>query len=78
MGTGPATASNPGVAVAEDAELRQWKLEHISTAGAHVLGRRSYTEMSAFWPQSSDAYAAPMNEIPKVVFSTTVAGNTTT
>lgn len=29
--------------------------------------------MSAFWPQSTDAYAAPMNEIPKVVFSKTLA-----
>lgn len=64
---------HPGVAIAEDAELKQWKLEHISTAGAHLMGRRSYLEMSAFWPHSTDAYAAPMNEIPKVVFSKTLA-----
>ncbi|HKC27438.1 MAG TPA: dihydrofolate reductase family protein [Jatrophihabitans sp.] len=64
---------HPGAAIAEDAELRQWKLEHISTAGAHLMGRTSYMQMSAFWPQSSDAYAAPMNDIPKVVFSKTLA-----
>lgn len=64
---------HPGVAIAEDAELRQWKLEHVRTAGAHLMGRRTYLEMSAFWPQSTDAYAAPMNGIPKVVFSKTLA-----
>lgn len=64
---------HPGAAVAEDAELRQWKLEGISTAGAHLMGRRAYLEMSTFWPGSTDVYAAPMNEIPKVVFSKTLA-----
>jgi len=28
--------------------------------------------MAEFWPVSDDAYAAPMNEIPKVVFSRTL------
>lgn len=29
-------------------------------------------EMAEFWPTSDDAYAAPMNDIPKVVFSRTL------
>ena len=62
---------HPGVAIA-DAEVKQWKLENISKAGAHMMGRRSYQEMSAYWPHSDDAYAAPMNDIPKIVFSTTL------
>jgi dihydrofolate reductase len=33
------------------------------------MGRITYEEMAAFWPTSTADYAAPMNEIPKVVFS---------
>ncbi|AKU14749.1 dihydrofolate reductase family protein [Luteipulveratus mongoliensis] len=62
---------HPGMAVA-DAEVKQWKLEQIRKAGAHVMGRKSYEEMSPYWPTSDDAYAAPMNDIPKVVFSKTL------
>lgn len=64
---------HPGVAIAEDAELKEWKLDQIGRAGAHVMGRVSYQEMSAFWPHSADPYAAPMNDIPKVVFSGTLS-----
>lgn len=59
---------HPGIAI-PDAEVKQWKLEHIRKAGAHLMGRITYQEMSSYWPQSQDAYAAPMNDIPKVVFS---------
>jgi dihydrofolate reductase len=64
---------HPGVAIPEDAALKQWKLEHISKAGAHLMGRVTYQEMSSYWPQSQDPYAAPMNDIPKIVFSTTIS-----
>jgi dihydrofolate reductase len=37
------------------------------------MGRVTYEEMAGFWPTSTDDYAAPMNEIPKVVFSRTLA-----
>ncbi|MER7245106.1 dihydrofolate reductase family protein [Kribbella sp. NPDC000426] len=60
---------HPGVAVAEVAELKQWKLDRISKAGAHLMGRVTYQEMASYWPHSDDAYAAPMNDVPKVVFS---------
>jgi dihydrofolate reductase len=49
------------------------KLDHISKAGAHLMGRTSYQEMSSYWPQSDDEYAAPMKDIPKVVFSKTLS-----
>jgi dihydrofolate reductase len=65
--------AHPGAAVPEGAELKQWKLDHISQAGAHLMGRTTYQEMSSYWPHSDDAYAAPMNDIPKVVFSTTLS-----
>jgi dihydrofolate reductase len=64
---------HPGMAIREGAELKQWKLDRISKAGAHLMGRVTYEQMSSAWPQSDDPYAAPMNEIPKIVFSTTLS-----
>jgi dihydrofolate reductase len=63
---------HPGAAIPEGPELRQWKLDRISRAGAHLMGRVTYQEMSSYWPTSDDPYAQPMNDIPKVVFSTTL------
>jgi dihydrofolate reductase len=56
----------------EDPELTQQKLAWLWEVGAHVMGRVTYEEMAAYWPSSTGAYAAPMNEIPKVVFSKTL------
>ncbi|WP_354072288.1 dihydrofolate reductase family protein [Caulobacter sp. 1776] len=56
----------------EPAELKRWKLDRIRRAGAHIMGRVSYEEMGPYWQKSDDAYAAPMNDIPKVVFSKTL------
>ena len=36
------------------------------------MGRVTSLGMASFWPKSDDAYAAPMNQIPKVVFSKTL------
>jgi dihydrofolate reductase len=36
------------------------------------MGRVTYLEMASFWPKSSHVNAAPMNDIPKVVFSRTL------
>lgn len=68
-------AAPDGIAVGgapEPPELKRWKLERIRRAGTHIMGRVSYLEMAKFWPKSNDDYAAPMNEIPKVVFSKTL------
>lgn len=64
---------HPGLAIPEGVELKQWKLDGISKATARLMGRVTYQEMSSFWPQSQDPYAAPMNGIPKVVFSRTLS-----
>ncbi len=76
------TASIDGFVVAPDgmptgggpepAELKRWKLDRIRNAGAHLMGRVSYEEMAPVWQGSADPYAAPMNDIPKVVFSRTI------
>ena len=56
----------------EPDELVRWKLDRIRRAGTHIMGRVTYEEMAGFWPTSTDDYAAPMNDIPKVVFSKTL------
>jgi dihydrofolate reductase len=56
----------------EDAALKQRKLEWLRNADLQLMGRNTYEEMAEFWPVSGDDYAAPMNEIPKVVFSRTL------
>ena len=56
----------------EDPELTKLKVEWLWETGAHVMGRVTYEQMADAWPKSTGAYAAPMNEIPKVVFSRTL------
>jgi dihydrofolate reductase len=63
---------HPGVAVPEDDELVRWKLDRVAKAGAHLMGRATYQEMAAYWPHATHPYAAPMNDIPKIVFSRTL------
>src|SRR5262249_8852506 len=55
-----------------DDGIRQWILDSVWGAGAHLMGRVTYEEMAGFWPTSASDFAAPMNEIPKVVFSKTL------
>jgi dihydrofolate reductase len=56
----------------EDPALKARKLDWIRAAGAHLMGRATYEEMAGFWPFSDDEYTAPMNDIPKVVFTRTL------
>jgi dihydrofolate reductase len=52
-----------------DAEATAWIEETLWEAGAHLVGRRTYADMVAYWPTSTEPLAAPMNTIPKIVFS---------
>jgi dihydrofolate reductase len=56
----------------EDPSLKQRKLAWLRETGTHAMGRVTYQEMARHWPYSSDDYAAPMNDLPKVVFSSTL------
>jgi dihydrofolate reductase len=56
----------------EDPALTARKLGWIREAGLHLMGRATYEEMAGFWPTADHEYAAPMNDIPKVVFSRTL------
>ena len=50
----------------------QWIVDHISDVGAHLMGRSLYHDMAGHWPTSTEPYAPPMNDIPKIVFSSTL------
>ena len=47
----------------------EWVGQSLRQAGAHLMGRRTYADMVAYWPTSTDPLAAPMNTVPKIVFS---------
>lgn len=46
-----------------------WVEEMLWQAGLHAMGSRTYFDMARFWPTANHPMAAPMNEIPKVVFT---------
>ena len=52
-----------------DPEHEEYFVGRLRQAGTHIMGRTTYQEMAEFWPVSDHPIAAPMNEIPKVVFS---------
>jgi dihydrofolate reductase len=52
-----------------DAQFAEWCIEKLWQAGAHLMGSATYRDMAAHWPCSTEPYAAPMNRIPKIVFS---------
>ena len=52
-----------------DPEAKAWGVDLIWNASLHIMGARSFTDMAAWWPTSTDPFAPPMNQIPKAVFS---------
>ncbi|RAO78049.1 dihydrofolate reductase family protein [Dyella jiangningensis] len=52
-----------------DEGSRCWVEETLWQAGLHAMGSRTYFDMARFWPTANHPMAAPMNEIPKVVFT---------
>jgi len=52
-----------------DPDARAWSVATVWNASLHIMGARTFHDMSAYWPTSTDAFAPPMNLIPKAVFS---------
>ena len=52
-----------------DKSALDWIEKTLWQAGVHIMGSRTFHDMAAYWPTSTDPLAAPMNEIPKVIFS---------
>jgi dihydrofolate reductase len=54
-----------------DPNATAWTMETLSQVGLHLMGSRTYHDMAAYWPTSTEPFAAPMNDIPKGVFTRT-------
>jgi dihydrofolate reductase len=52
-----------------DGEATAWIVDTLRRAGIHLMGSRTYHDMAAYWPTSTEPLAAPMNEIPKAVYT---------
>jgi dihydrofolate reductase len=52
-----------------DDEATAWTVAAIGSAGIHAMGRKSWQDMAAYWPTSTEAFAPAMNDLPKVVFT---------
>ncbi|MBV8804964.1 MAG: dihydrofolate reductase family protein [Sinobacteraceae bacterium] len=47
----------------------EWTVKTIWDASLHIMGSRTFHDMAAYWPTSTEVFAPPMNQIPKAVFS---------
>ena len=52
-----------------DPDFTVWLAERLGRADVHIMGRRTFADMAAWWPTSTEVFAAPMNAIPKALFS---------
>lgn len=57
-----------------DDEFTRWSADSLWQAGVHIMGAETGKGLAAYWPSADlekrdEPFAAPMNEIPKVVFS---------
>ncbi|KKC36635.1 dihydrofolate reductase [Devosia epidermidihirudinis] len=52
-----------------DQEAKDWSVAATWNASLHIMGSTSFLGMAPFWPTSTMAFAPPMNQIPKAVFS---------
>jgi dihydrofolate reductase len=55
----------------------RWVVEGYQAAGGFIFGRRTYELLAGYWPNADEAeqgVAAPLNELPKYVATTTLSG----
>lgn len=52
-----------------DEESLAWSAGKIRDAGLIIMGRKSFETMAPYWPTATGPFSAPMNEIPKAVFT---------
>ena len=69
----PIDGSTDWVAAGRSDDGASWTVETLSNAGAHLIGATTYAGWAGYWPGASGPFAKAMNEIPKVVFSDSLA-----
>ena len=60
---------NDWVFRSSDETSRSWSVAQSWDAGLIIMGRKSFEKMAPYWPTATGPFAAPMNEIPKGVFT---------
>jgi dihydrofolate reductase len=61
--------SNRWMMFGADPQSRAAGVERVWNASLHIMGSRTFHDMAAYWPTSTDVFSPPMNQIPKAVFS---------
>jgi len=56
----------------EHPDVRAWKVASLRKVDTHIMGRITYEQMAAHWPNATGDYAHFMNSLPKVAFSKTL------
>ena len=69
----PADGNSDWGAAGRSDDGARWTLETVSNAAKHLIGAATYARWAGFWPGAAGPFAQPMNEIPKVVFSDSLA-----
>jgi dihydrofolate reductase len=69
----PIDGSTDWIAAGGSDDALNWTVETVSNAGAHLIGAATYAGWAGYWPGASGPFAKPMNEIPKVAFSNSLA-----
>jgi dihydrofolate reductase len=69
----PPDGSTDWAAAGRSEDGAAWTLETVSNASTHLIGAATYAGWATFWPSATGPFAQPMNEIPKIVFSNSLA-----
>ena len=69
----PLDGSTDWVTAGRSEDGAAWTLKTVSNAGTHLIGAATYARWATFWPGAAGPFAKPMNEIPKIVFSNSLA-----
>lgn len=67
-----ADGSTDWITAGSSDDSRAWVLDTVSHANAHLVGAATYASWATFWPSAPGPFADAMNEIPKVVFSSSL------
>lgn len=69
----PPDGSSNWEAVGRSEDGAAWVLDTVSNAATHLVGAATYARWARSWPGAAGPFAKPMNEIPKIVFSNSLA-----
>ena len=64
-----ANGANDWIFKTGDPESAAWSVGVVASAGLIIMGRKSFESMAPYWPTATGPFAAPMNDIPKALFT---------